>query len=57
MPAAVGEQPAAEGLRFVGYVPRPGMIGYSAKEAKRAAKAIAGELRATPTPAPQPSPA
>jgi NADPH-dependent 2,4-dienoyl-CoA reductase/sulfur reductase-like enzyme len=45
LPRAVGEQPAAAGLRFVGYVPRPGMIGYAAKEAKRAAKAIAGELR------------
>jgi hypothetical protein len=50
-PAAVGEQPAAEGLRFIGYVPRPGMIGYSAKEAKRAAKAIVRELRTAPAPA------
>jgi len=44
-PRAVGEQPAAPGLRFIGYVPRPGGLGYAAKEAKRAAKAIARELR------------
>ena len=45
VPRAVGEKPAAEGLRFIGYVPRPGGLGYMAKEAKRAAKAIARELR------------
>jgi hypothetical protein len=44
MPRAVGEKPAASGLRFVGYVPRPGALGYMGKEAKRAAKAIAREL-------------
>jgi hypothetical protein len=44
LPAAVGEQPAAPGLRFIGYVPRPGAIGYMAKEAKRAARLIAREL-------------
>ena len=44
-PRAVGERPAAAGLRFIGYVPRPGAIGYMAKEAKRAAKAIARELQ------------
>jgi hypothetical protein len=45
LPRAVGEQPAAPGLRFIGYVPRPGGLGYMGKEAKRAAKAIARELR------------
>jgi cation diffusion facilitator CzcD-associated flavoprotein CzcO len=45
MPLARGEQPAASGLRFIGFVPRPGGLGYMAKEAKRAAKAIASELR------------
>jgi cation diffusion facilitator CzcD-associated flavoprotein CzcO len=45
MPLAVGEAAPAPGLRFIGYVPRPGMLGYSAKEAKRAAKAIAKEVR------------
>jgi cation diffusion facilitator CzcD-associated flavoprotein CzcO len=44
LPNAIGEHPAADGLRFVGYVPRPGMLGYAAKEATRAARAIAGEL-------------
>lgn len=44
VPRALGERPAADGLRFVGYVPRPGMLGYAAEEAKRAAKAIAREL-------------
>ncbi len=45
-PSAVGAEPAAGGLRFMGYVPRPGALGYAAKQAKRAAKAIARELRA-----------
>jgi hypothetical protein len=45
-PRAVAETPAAPGLRFIGYVPRPGGLGYMAKEARRAAKAIAHELRA-----------
>jgi cation diffusion facilitator CzcD-associated flavoprotein CzcO len=44
-PNAVGRRPAAPGLRFIGYVPRPAGLGYMTKEAKRAAKAIAGELR------------
>jgi cation diffusion facilitator CzcD-associated flavoprotein CzcO len=44
LPRALGEWPAADGLRFVGFAPRPGMIGYAAKEARRAARAIAREL-------------
>jgi cation diffusion facilitator CzcD-associated flavoprotein CzcO len=44
-PRAAGGKPAANGLRFVGYVPRPGQLGYMGKEAKVAAKAIARELR------------
>ncbi len=51
-PSAVGEQPAAPGLRFLGYVPRPGAIGYAGKQAQRAAKLIVRELSATPTPQP-----
>jgi cation diffusion facilitator CzcD-associated flavoprotein CzcO len=46
LPKALGERPAADGLRFIGYVPRPGMLGYAAKEAKRAARAIAREHQA-----------
>jgi hypothetical protein len=45
VPRAVGEAPAAPGMRFIGYVPRPGGLGYMAKEAKRAARAIQRELR------------
>lgn len=45
VPRAVGGKPAADGLRFIGYVPRPGGLGYMAKEAKRAAVAITRELR------------
>jgi cation diffusion facilitator CzcD-associated flavoprotein CzcO len=45
MPRAVGPDAPVPGLRFIGYVPRPGGLGYMAKEAKRAARAIARELR------------
>jgi cation diffusion facilitator CzcD-associated flavoprotein CzcO len=45
MPKAIGPRPAAEGLRFIGYLPRPGGLGYMGKEARRAAKAIHRELR------------
>jgi cation diffusion facilitator CzcD-associated flavoprotein CzcO len=45
MPTAIGPRPAAEGLRFIGYVPRPGGLGYMGKEARRAARAIRRELR------------
>jgi cation diffusion facilitator CzcD-associated flavoprotein CzcO len=44
LPRATGPDPAAPGLRFIGFVPRPGQLGYSAKQAKLAAKAIASEL-------------
>lgn len=46
MPRALGAKPAAPGLRFIGYVSRPGGLGYMAKEARQAAKAIRRELRA-----------
>jgi cation diffusion facilitator CzcD-associated flavoprotein CzcO len=45
MPQAVGEKPAAQGLRFAGYVPRPGQLGYMGREARRVARAIKRELR------------
>jgi cation diffusion facilitator CzcD-associated flavoprotein CzcO len=47
VPRSLGERPAMSGLRFVGYVPRPGGLGYMAKEAKRAARAIVRELRSS----------
>jgi len=46
MPRARGAEAAAAGLRFIGYVPRPGGLGYMGKEGRRAAKAIARELSA-----------
>jgi hypothetical protein len=45
VPRARGADAAAPGLRFIGYVPRPGGLGYMAKEAKRAAKAVVAELQ------------
>ena len=51
LPIARGEQPAAPGLRFIGFVPRPGGLAYMGKEARHAARAISRELRAGGTPA------
>jgi cation diffusion facilitator CzcD-associated flavoprotein CzcO len=45
MPKVIAPQPAAPGLRFAGYVVRPGGLGYMGKQARRSAKAIARELR------------
>ena len=44
-PRAVAAEPAAPGLRFVGYVHIPAQMRYGGIEGKRAAKAIAAELR------------
>lgn len=44
VPRVTGAKPAAPGLRFIGYIPRPAALGYFAKQAKRAAKQIAAEL-------------
>ena len=46
MPRSLAEKAPAPGLRFVGYVPRPGGLGYYGKEAKRAAREIETELAA-----------
>jgi cation diffusion facilitator CzcD-associated flavoprotein CzcO len=40
VPRAVLGEPAAPGLRFIGYVPRPAHLGHMGSEARRAAKAI-----------------
>jgi hypothetical protein len=40
-----GGPPAAPGLRFVGYTPRPGQIGYMGREARRAAREINDEMK------------
>ena len=45
-PLVVGERPAAEGLRFIGYDVRPSLIAYMAKQSKRMARRIARELSA-----------
>jgi cation diffusion facilitator CzcD-associated flavoprotein CzcO len=44
--AAQGEE-AAPGLRFVGYRPLPAHIGHMGREARRAAKGIAGAMNAS----------
>jgi hypothetical protein len=48
IPRALGREPAAPGLRFVGYVPRPDGIGYMGREAKAAVREIRRELRTAP---------
>jgi hypothetical protein len=46
MPVAKRGEPAADGLRFLGYLARPSLIGSVAKTSKRMAKQIADELSA-----------
>jgi cation diffusion facilitator CzcD-associated flavoprotein CzcO len=45
MPKVIAPRPAARGLRFAGFVVRPGGLGYMGKQARRSARAIARELR------------
>jgi cation diffusion facilitator CzcD-associated flavoprotein CzcO len=45
MPKVIAPAPAAPGLRFGGYVLRPGGLGYMGKQARRSARAISRELR------------
>jgi NADPH-dependent 2,4-dienoyl-CoA reductase/sulfur reductase-like enzyme len=45
LPRSIGERAAAPGLRFIGFISRPGALGYMGKEALRAAKALRAELR------------
>jgi cation diffusion facilitator CzcD-associated flavoprotein CzcO len=45
MPKVIAPRPAAPGLRFGGFVVRPGGLGYMGKQARRSARAIARELR------------
>jgi hypothetical protein len=46
MPVAKRGEPAADGLRFLGYLARPSLIGAVAKLSKRVAREIAHELSA-----------
>lgn len=43
-PLVMGERAAAQGLRFIGFLSRPGLIGYLGRQGPRVAKRIAGEL-------------
>jgi cation diffusion facilitator CzcD-associated flavoprotein CzcO len=45
LPHTHGGKAAAPGLRFIGYLPRPGQIGHIGREAQRAARAIKNEPR------------
>jgi hypothetical protein len=47
-PRAFAAEAAAPGLRFIGYLHIPAQFRHGGREARRAAKAIAGELRARP---------
>lgn len=49
LPRSTGSVPAAPGLRFVGYLSRPGLISYVAKQSVHIAKCIAGELDRAPS--------
>jgi cation diffusion facilitator CzcD-associated flavoprotein CzcO len=44
-PRLVAPLPAAPGLWFVGFVPRPGVLGALRKEARRTARALLAEVR------------
>ena len=44
LPRRHGGEAAAPGLRFIGYLPRPGQIGQIGREARRAAQAIKNEI-------------
>ena len=48
LPRVHGGQAAAPGLRFIGYLPRPGQISHMGREARQAARAI--KDRAQPPP-------
>jgi hypothetical protein len=45
VPLATCGQPVADGLRFLGFLPRPSQIGYTSKRARRIASEIANGLR------------
>ena len=48
VPRAAGEVPAAEGLRFVGFMSRPGLIAFVARQSRVVAAHIVEELLSSP---------
>ena len=42
---ATSGEPVADGLRFLGFLPRPSQLGYSAKRSRLIARQIAHDLR------------
>lgn len=48
LPRSVGPVAAAPGLRFIGFLSRPGLISHVAKESQRVADLILDELKRTP---------
>jgi cation diffusion facilitator CzcD-associated flavoprotein CzcO len=48
VPRVAGEVSAAPGLRFIGFMSRPGLIGYVAAQSKRVAKRVVRELESQP---------
>jgi cation diffusion facilitator CzcD-associated flavoprotein CzcO len=51
-PKLSGETPAAPGLRFIGFLSRPALLGFVAKQSKRVANHIRKELEHTRTACP-----
>jgi cation diffusion facilitator CzcD-associated flavoprotein CzcO len=47
MPRVVGGDAVAPGLRLLGFVPRPGQLGYMGKEGRKAARGIKRELQSS----------
>lgn len=47
VPRAAGATPADAGLRFIGFMSRPGLIAFVAKQSRRVAKRIEEELQST----------
>jgi glycine/D-amino acid oxidase-like deaminating enzyme len=51
VPKSIGVTAAAPGLRFIGFLSRPGLISFVAKQSEHVAKHIADELDRAPVPA------
>lgn len=50
VPKSIGVDSAAPGLRFIGFLSRPGLISFVAKQSQHVAKQIADELDVVPVP-------